>query len=292
MAWHKQKQYDPTEAFLANNKQQQLLEIKLKDIDKLWFARVKYYARDRLETTAELQRLIEDKRHLDYYKATLNPEELKQYTDQIGKVMKLSHKELTSDNFDFDKYKRRSSMVVPPSTFFPRIEKHNTEINFKLRRESMISKSDLKKSNKIKSSSKSKSSSDVSLLLRSSRLMSMSDTDLFKRSTWEKPNSATQQLKRSRSDLEQRLKTDIFKKSKDFKNSKLDLESILRVADVNCPDVLTKQQTKQISSRKLPLLAPKKIIVSKDEHRYLKHHMETTMLPPLSEDGQKRKMSC
>ena len=80
-------------------------------------------------------RLSADKRHSDHFDETLNPEKLNKYTEQIWKELKLSHKELTSNNFDLDKYKRRrSSIPVTRITTFPNIEKNNTEVNFKLKK--------------------------------------------------------------------------------------------------------------------------------------------------------------
>lgn len=102
MAWHKQKQYDPTEAFLQNERQQKVLDLQLQKIDKLWYNQLRVLSRNRLEATSELVRLEDEKSQLQYYDENINVHKLKEYTDDCILNMKQLKRELTHDNFNFE----------------------------------------------------------------------------------------------------------------------------------------------------------------------------------------------
>lgn len=102
MAWHKQQQYDPTAAFIQNNRQQKLLELRLEEIDKLWFSQLKGLAKERLDVTSELTKLEEMKRSLQHYDKTMLVSDLKKYTDRIVEQFKKMNRANTRDNFNFD----------------------------------------------------------------------------------------------------------------------------------------------------------------------------------------------
>lgn len=101
MAWHKQKQYDPTEAFIQNERQQKLLDLELERIDKLWYQQMKLLSRDRLETTSELIRLEDEKSQLEYFDDSMDIHDMKDYIDNFLTHMKSLKRELTHDNFNF-----------------------------------------------------------------------------------------------------------------------------------------------------------------------------------------------
>ena len=102
MAFTKQKQYDPTEAFLLNEKQQRLLVLQLEKIDKLWYNRLKHLTTNRLEATTDLVRLEDEKEQLEYYDKRMEVHKMKEYNDCCIKQMRYLKREMTHDNYNFD----------------------------------------------------------------------------------------------------------------------------------------------------------------------------------------------
>ncbi|XP_053396953.1 uncharacterized protein LOC128556317 [Mercenaria mercenaria] len=102
MAWHKQKQYDPTDAFIQNERHQKVLDLKLQKIDKLWYNQLRLLSRDRLQITSDLLRLEDEKGQLEYYDENMEVHKLKEYTDGCMLHMKQLKRELTHDNFNFE----------------------------------------------------------------------------------------------------------------------------------------------------------------------------------------------
>ena len=102
MAWHGSQQYDPAAAFIKNARQQKLLDLRLDDIEKLWFAQLKHLAKDRLDVTKELTQLEEEKRQLQHYDKTMLVSDLKKYTDGVIEQFRKVNRENTRDNFNFN----------------------------------------------------------------------------------------------------------------------------------------------------------------------------------------------
>jgi hypothetical protein len=102
MAWHKQKQYDPTDAFIQNERHQKLLDLQLEKIDKLWYNQLRIMSRGRLETTSELIRLEDEKNQLEYFDENMDVHQMKDYIDSCLTHMKSIKRELSHDNFNFD----------------------------------------------------------------------------------------------------------------------------------------------------------------------------------------------
>ena len=102
MAWHGNQQYDPAAAFIKNSRQQKLLDLRLGEIEKLWFAQLKHLAKDRLDVTKELTQLEEEKRHLQHYDKNILVSDLKRYTDGVVQQFRKVNRENTRDNFNFN----------------------------------------------------------------------------------------------------------------------------------------------------------------------------------------------
>ena len=182
MAWHKQQQYDPTEAFIQNARQQKLLELELQEIDKLWFLELKRIAKDRLDVTSELTKLEEMKRGVDYYDKTMHPRDLKKHTAKVKEQFRHMYRENTKDNFNFETsaMKEKRLSVSLPSL-------NDIGLPFVGRRPSV---KPTKKKNKGKHRKQSTSTTS-SRLIKSTRLKSISDSNLNTSSDFKEIQSKT-----------------------------------------------------------------------------------------------------
>ena len=165
MAWHKQQEYDPTEAFVQNARQQKMLELKLEEIDKLWYMELKNLAKERLDTTNELKRLEDTKRSLQYYDSKITVSDLKRYTDGVVEQFRRLNRENTKDNFNFE----TSAMKIKRlSVSLPTLN----QVGFAaIPRRTKIHKKKSKDKNRKHSVSKSST-------LKGTRLKSISDSNL------------------------------------------------------------------------------------------------------------------
>lgn len=177
MAWHKQKQYDPSEAFLQNERQQKLLGIQLEKIDKQWYNKLRILSRDRLQTTSELIRLEDEKSQLEYFDENMEIHRMKEYTDICLKHMKELKRELTHDNFNFD---NRGAILLKTNSqgmHLPRLNDgcfvtQSCKVNKKAKRPAK---------NRLKKRRKSN--------LMKSKIFSMSDSNLDKISKYKQQSS-------------------------------------------------------------------------------------------------------
>lgn len=177
MAWHKQKHYDPTEAFLQNERQQKLLDLQLAKIDKQWYHKLKHLSRDRLDTTSELLRLEDEKSQLAYFDETMEIHKMKEYTDICMKHMKELKREISHDNFNFDNHSAIYMKTGAPSVNLPKLDGNcfvTQSANFHKK---------AKKPNKSRLKKRRKSN------LMKSKIFSISDSNLDKVSKYKQENS-------------------------------------------------------------------------------------------------------
>lgn len=258
MAFHKQKQYDPTEAFLLNQKQQKLLLLRLKKIDKLWYKSLKHLSRDRLEATTDLMKLEDEKQQLEYYDHTMEVHKMKDYNDECIRHMRVMKRELTHDNFNFDSSafaNRKLPIVHNHGTLnLPRIDGSKCFIT---------QKNGAKKQKERKQVRKRRQSN-----LMRNRIFSMSDSNLDK-------------VSKSNHCLGERSKT--------LSVSHEDLSNNIRVH--NFIAKLALSQSEETKTTVLPNISSCKAVP--EEHRYLKQKMATTLaLPTVTEvDSRQRKIS-
>jgi hypothetical protein len=177
MAWHKQKQYDPTEAFLQNERQQKVLDVQLQKIDKLWYNQLRVLSRNRLETTSELVRLEDEKSQLQYFDETIDVHKLKDYTDECILNMKQLNRELTHDNFNFENTGAIHTKRILHAMNLPKLE-GNCIISQSYRYSKKSKKPEQKKTRKRRKSN-----------LFKSKIFSVSDSNLDKVSKYKQENN-------------------------------------------------------------------------------------------------------
>ena len=177
MSWHKHQEYDPTEAFVQNARQQKLLELKLDDIDKLWYAQLKHLARERLDATNELKILEETKKDLQHYDKNMLVSDLKKYTDGVINQFRQIERENSRDNFNFE---TRAMQVKRLSVSLPSLNQLGIA--------PLPVRTSLKKK-KIKTQRRRHKTS-TSSKLKSTRLKSISDSNLHKSSKFEESKLA------------------------------------------------------------------------------------------------------
>ncbi|KAH3734564.1 uncharacterized protein LOC127851599 [Dreissena polymorpha] len=118
MTFQKNRKYDPTVAFLLNERQQKLLALRLEELDRLWCNSLRHLSRDRLDATEDLTRLEEEIQNLSYYDKNMDGNRMKEYNDKCILAMKSLKRELSHDNFNFDSsvqiQKKKSSKFSLP----------------------------------------------------------------------------------------------------------------------------------------------------------------------------------
>lgn len=256
MAWHKQKQYDPTEAFIQNERHQKLLNLQLEKIDKLWLHQLRILARDRLETTSELIRLEDEKSQLAYFDEHMDVHKMKEYTDNCLTQMKSLKRELTHDNFNFENtgaiVAKRS---VQPNLNLPKVEELGYIVT-----QSLKNSKPKKKTKKVGLGKRRKSN------LFRSKILSMSDSNLDMVSKYKKENNDSTSNKLNEVDT----------------NNKLSEKSKKPGAE-----------NSGLASALLPSIPSKPVTRSKEQHRYLKEKMTTALVLPTVKEAipRQRKLS-
>ena len=177
MAWHGHQQYDPAAAFIKNARQQKLLDLRLDEIEKLWFAELKSLAKDRLDVTKELTQLEEEKRQLKYYDKKMLVSDLKRYTDGVIEQFRKVNRENTRDNFDFDTGAIKEKRL---SISLPRFDQVGLSVPGLPTNRHAPHRPSTKRSTRSTHRQRKLSSSTTSSILKGTRLKSVSDSNLHK----------------------------------------------------------------------------------------------------------------
>ncbi|KAL4233507.1 hypothetical protein ACF0H5_008188 [Mactra antiquata] len=255
MAWHKQKQYDPSEAFIQNERQQKLLNIQLQKIDKLWLHQLRLFARDRLETTSELLRLEDEKGSLEYFDDSMDVHKIKEYTDNVVTQMKAIKKEMMHDNYNFDNTGAIVSKKVSQMHLnLPKVDELGYIVTQSL-------KPNGSKNKPKKAALKRRRKSN----LFKSRILSVSDSNLDRVSKYKRENAQTD-----------------FKENEDndtIKGHSAKSGSRKHVSETNT----------KIDGKLLPSISsPKPVLRNNEQHRYLKEKMATALVLPTVNEAMPR----
>lgn len=116
----RKKKNDSVEASLKNVTEQRHLETRLKELEKLWHAQLKYLTKEKLELKKDLVNLYNEKANAQHFNQKLQGESLKTYIKDIrGKLAFEQNVERMKIKYDFDQKKQNDQHIAR----LPAIEK-------------------------------------------------------------------------------------------------------------------------------------------------------------------------